>query len=42
MKTIKDKTLANVVLGRMLVEVGQEEEEGADQNTTSQASWEGR
>lgn len=40
MQLVKDEILENIVLGRMLVEVGWEEE-GADQKTISQPPWEG-
>ena len=41
MQLVKDKILENIVLGRMLVEVGWEEE-GVDQKKISQPPWEGR
>ena len=40
MQLVKDKILENTVLGRMLVEVGCEEE-GAAQKKTSQPPWDG-
>lgn len=40
MQLVKDEILENTVLGRMLVEVGWEEE-GAAQKKTSQPPWDG-